>query len=104
VGRNYLIYGSVSGTAPGTPLPGGKKSLPINWDQFTNIVADLNYPDSVVFVNFYGLLDAGGNATASFKTQRLVPEMMGLTLSFAYPLEGPPWDFVSNPLNIEVVP
>jgi hypothetical protein len=102
-GRDYLVYGSISGNAPGTPLPGGKVFLPINWDVFTNIVADLNYPESVIFKGFYGTLDAAGHMNAAFDTGGPVPGMAGYRVSFAYPLQGPPWDFASNPVNIDVV-
>ena len=64
--RNYLIFGGVTGSAPGTPLPGGYVTLPINWDLFTNfIIAMANSP---VFPNFLGPVDNAGNATAKFDT------------------------------------
>ena len=40
-GRSYLLVGSMSGTDPGTPLPGGMATLPLNWDLFTNLVISL---------------------------------------------------------------
>jgi hypothetical protein len=103
-GRNYLIFGSVSGTIPGTLLPGGNKILPMNWDYFTNIVANVNYPNSILFENFFGTLDPNGQMKAKFDTNGPVHGMAGYVVTFAYPLQGPPWDFASNPINVEVIP
>ena len=50
--------------------------------------------------NFYGILDSGGESFANFDTNGTVPGMIGYTISFAYPLQGSPWDFASNPINI----
>lgn len=102
-GRNYLIYGSISGASPGTPLPGEAHTLPINWDLFTNIVANVNYPNSVLFENFFGTLDHNGQMHAVFNTNGPTPGMAGYVMTYAFPLQGPPWDFVSNPVNIGVV-
>lgn len=100
--RWYMILGSITGTDPGTPLPGGQVTLPINWDAFTNIVIDLvNTP---FFENFLGQLDSEGSGTATFNTYGPLPaEFVGSTLNFAYALNKP-YDFVSNPVAIEVVP
>ncbi len=103
-GRNYMLFGTVSGTAPGLDLPGGDLFLPINWDLFTNIVADLNYPRSIIFKDFYGKMDNAGKMNALFNTNGPVPGMKGYVVSFAYSLHGAPWDYVSNPINIEIVP
>ena len=40
-GRNYILLGGITGTVPGTPLPGGLVTLPLNMDLFTNIVIGL---------------------------------------------------------------
>jgi hypothetical protein len=103
-GRHYMIFGSISGTVPGTALPGGMKNLPINWDAFTEVVANMNYPDSILFEKFYGTLDGNGDSQAVFNTNGPVPGTLGIVVSFAYPLMGPPWDFASNPVNVEIVP
>ncbi len=99
-GRNYLLFGSVSGSAPGTPLPGGRVTLPINWDAFTSLVISL--ANSSFFVNFMGTLDASGKSTASLVLPA-IPGMAGITMTFAYALNAP-WDFASNPMGIEIVP
>ena len=98
--RNYIILGSVTGTDPGTTLPRGKATLPLNWDFFTNVVVDMiNTP---FFPNFMGKLDANGRAEAQFNTLGLFAGGAGLTLYFAYALNAP-WDFVSNPVAVEIL-
>lgn len=105
-GRTYLLLGSISGTAPGFYLPGNKNILHLNWDILTEIIAVIVNPSSPVFVDFYGTLDSLGKATAAVDTNGPIPGVINLTASFAYPLEGPPypWDFASNPVNIDIVP
>ena len=101
--RFYMIFGSASGNAPGT-LVVDDLYLPVNWDAFTNIVASVNYPRSLAFQGFYGFLDGEGRAQAVFDTCGPVPGMQGWKVSFAYALQGLPWDTVSNPVNITVGP
>jgi len=97
--RKYLILGSITGSSPGYPLPGGEV-LPINWDIFTDIVwLLLNTP---TFSNFMGSLDLSGNATATLSTGPLTGAS-GLVMTYAYALNNP-FDFVSNPLTIEFIP
>ena len=100
-GRNYLLLGSVTGSSPGTLLPGGQAVLPVNWDFFTNIVLDmLNTP---IFQDFMGVLDADGKASALFNTFGPVPGTAGIFITYAYALNKP-WDYASNPCVIEIVP
>ena len=99
--RTYIMLGSVTGTAPGNALPGNLAILPLNWDPFTDLV--IKYMNSSFFVNFMGVLDPSGGGTAQFNTIAPIPGMAGVTFSFAYAMRKP-WDFVSNPINIEVVP
>jgi hypothetical protein len=97
-GRKYGILGGASGTKPGFPLPGGLV-LPINWDWVTYFIyQNLNTP---MFENFYGKLGYMGFAEAAFN----VPPVPGAYISvyFAYFLLDP-FDRVSNPLFIEIVP
>ena len=99
--RNYILLGSVSGTAPGTPLPGGKATLPLNWDVFTSTTFSLiNTP---VFDRFMGALDSAGSAIAKLDTLGPIPGAAGITLYFAYALNNP-WDFTSNAVNVEITP
>lgn len=101
-GRNYIMLGSVTGTASGNMLPGGIVIMPIHWDIFTDFVLDnLN---TTYFINFLGALDATGAGFAIFNTNGTMPSgTAGITISFAYALNKP-WDFVSNPVNVEIVP
>jgi hypothetical protein len=99
-GRYYLLLVTFAGTTPGTPLPGGVKTLPLNWDLLTNQgIALVNSP---VFQNFLGKLGpATGQALATFDTCGPMHGAFEFTLSFAYVLESP-FDFVSNPINVEI--
>lgn len=99
--RDYLVLGSISGTEPGTALPGGLVTLPLNWDIFTDAVWVLvNTP---TFANFLGTLDADGKASAELNAPPLRPDEIGTIMHFAYCL-GHPFDYVSNPVEIEIVP
>jgi hypothetical protein len=99
--RSYLMLGSITGTSPGTPLPGGLVTLPINWDIFTNIVLSLlNAP---TFQNFLGGLSPTGGASAQLFIPGPQTGATGLNMSFAFALSGP-WDFVSNGARVEIIP
>jgi len=100
-GRNYLILGSASGTAGGIPLPGGKETLPLTWDAFTELV--LAYLNSPIFKGFLGKLDANGGAEAQLNAPPLDPGYVGVVLHFVCCLNQP-FDFVSNPVPIAIEP
>jgi hypothetical protein len=91
----------MTGTDPGTPLPGGKATLPLNWDIFTGLV--INLINTPIFSNFTASLDGNGSASASFNTLGPIVGAQGITFHFAYALNNP-WDFVSNPVGIEILP
>jgi hypothetical protein len=98
--RSYLLLGSVSGTSPGTDLPGGLVTIPLNRDAFTNFVlANLN---TSLFQDFSGSLDGSGHALATL-TAPPIPAWIGTTAYFAFATVTP-WDFASNAVAIEVVP
>jgi len=100
-GRNYLIAGSISGTEPGTLLPGGLVTIPLNRDWFTDyILARLN---TSMFSAFWGTLDSTGKATASLNALPVQPGWIGRTIHFAFATAFP-WDYVSNPAAVEIVP
>ena len=99
-GRQYLLLGSVSGTEPGTPLPGGQVTLPLNWDYFTNLTAD--FANTPLFDQFMGTLDGNGMAEAKLALGP-IPGALGLYMNFAYTLNEP-WDYVSNAPAVEIVP
>jgi hypothetical protein len=101
--RTYLLCGSASGTTPGTPLPGGMAVLPLNWDAFSTLLLDLvNTP---YLLGFMGTLtNKDGSAQAMLDTLGpLPPGTAGVTLHFAYALSEP-WDYVSNPVGITIIP
>ena len=95
------MLGTMSGTSPGTQLPGGLVTLPINWDFFTDFLVTLiNTP---VFMDFIGVLDADGRSTAQANTFGPLPTgSAGIVMHYAYALNQP-WDFVSEALAIEIV-
>jgi hypothetical protein len=101
-GRIYFLLGSLTGTAPGLPLPGGKATLPINMDLFSSIVwQNLN---TLFFQNFLGVLDISGEGTAVLDTLAPLPaSVVGVTMSYAYALYNP-LDFASNPINVLIAP
>jgi hypothetical protein len=100
-GRSYLLAGSLSGTDPGTLLPGGLATIPLNRDWFTDYILDrLN---TTTFTNFWGMLDAAGVADALLNAPPLSSIWVGRTMHFAYALNNP-WDFASNAVAIEIVP
>ncbi|MFH2002210.1 MAG: S8 family serine peptidase, partial [Planctomycetota bacterium] len=105
-GRTYVLMGSISGSTPGTTLPGpAGLLLPLNMDFLTDLT--LIYTNSILFQNFSGTLDAGGNATALLWMGRLLddPSFIGTVLTFAYCAWPPPYfDFVSNAWDIELIP
>lgn len=100
-GRNFLILGSISGFEPGHPLPGGHASLPLVWDSFTNSL--LLLVNSTVLQTFMSTLDASGSCTSMLYSGPIDPSHVGLTMYFAFCLNEP-FDFVSNPVAIEIVP
>ncbi len=100
MGRNYMLVGGLSGTSPGTFLPGGLVTLPLNRDWFTDYVLD--HLNNAVFQNFWGALDSSGNGSATLSAPP-IPTWIGRKINFAYALAGP-WDFASNAIEIEVVP
>lgn len=100
-GRDYLLLGSASGTTPGTPLPGGTDTLPLNWDWFTKFV--LTLLNSVVFSDFSGQLDSQGRAVASIHAPPLPSVLIGVEFYFAFCLTKP-FDFASNPERIVITP
>ncbi len=98
-GRTYYLVPTISGTSPGTWLP-GNIYFPINLD-FTS-----SWPFQVAtapfFPGFYGVFDSQGNATASIN----VPATAGqppFTAHYAFILDYP-WEFFSSPIQIDFLP
>jgi predicted acyl esterase len=80
-GSTYLLLASVSGSAPGVVYAG--QTIPINPDGVTSLA--LGAPGSPPFSSFLGVLDASGQATASFDLLpgQLPLSAVGLRVSFA---------------------
>jgi hypothetical protein len=98
--RGYLLLGSITGTDPGMPLPGSMATLPLNWDGFTLLV--VLYANAPIFKDFMGTLDVQGCGTAQLDLGP-VPGFAGTILYFAFCLNKP-FDYVSNPVGIEILP
>ena len=100
--RGYLVFAGVSGTNPGTPLPGGQATLPINWDVFTNVALQLvNTP---MFKDFTGILAANGRGKATLDLSfPLPPAAVGMVMHFAMAVSDP-FDYVTNATGVEITP
>jgi outer membrane protein assembly factor BamB len=81
-GHIYLVLGSLSGTSPGLPLPGGLV-LPLVPDALTNLW--LASPTQAPFIDGLGLLDAQGDARAGLALPAgLSPALAGVKASHAF--------------------
>ena len=99
--RPYLLAGTASGTDPGTLLPGGLVTIPLNRDYVTNYILAHMGPPS--FIDFSGNLDGTGQGTAQLVVGPLGASWIGTTLHFAY-AHSAPWDFASKAVEINIVP
>jgi hypothetical protein len=96
-GRYFGLFGTLSGTSPGTPLPGGLATLPINWDWFTDfmiLVGLVGSPDP-----FFGNLDKDGNAQIELTIAGHLQHPDDFLSNWAYCL-ATPFDFASNAVEI----
>jgi len=101
-GRDYLLVGGLSGTDPGTLLPGGQVTIPVNRDWFTGYV--LSHVNQPPFAQFLGTLSTTGIGVARLDTLGPIsPSFVGETLCFAYATKNP-WDFASNAVTIDILP
>jgi formylglycine-generating enzyme required for sulfatase activity len=100
-GRNYLLLGGASGTLPGKVLPGGYVTLPLNWDSVTDLL--LTVLNTTICVDFYGQLNGFGEAAPQLNMPALSPGLIGTVLYFASCLNNP-FDYVSNPMEVTIVP
>jgi len=98
--KQYLIAASLSGTSPGTPMPGNLVTLPLNMDAFTFF--SINSANTPMFSNFLGKMDGSGVAAATLNSPAF-PGTVGVKVHFAYALIDK-FDFVSNPVTIEMTP
>lgn len=97
--RIYVLLAGLSGTTPGTLLPGGSATLPLNLDALSSLSIDPSA--SAVFANFLGVLSTAGTANAKLILPK-VPGTAGLKVYFAYALANP-WNFASTPATIAIV-
>lgn len=99
--RSYLLVAGATGIEPGFTLPGGV-NLPVNFDVFTY---DVLFPllNTIVFQNFMGILSPQGHGEATLNTGTLPPGYVGMRMFYAYCLAFP-WEFASNPIEIDIVP
>ena len=79
-GRQYWMFGSVTGTQPGTPF--GGVSIPLNLDTWTLI--ELSFLNTPTFSSFQGQLDSSGQAAASINLPAGLPAALGFTMYHAY--------------------
>jgi hypothetical protein len=98
--RNYILLGSLSGIWPGTPLPGGMATLPLNWDFFSSLTVFL--ANSAILQNSQGVLDSLGSSTAVLNLPP-VPGAQGTRIYFAIALNSP-WNYASNSIMILITP
>ncbi|MFH1998332.1 MAG: SBBP repeat-containing protein [Planctomycetota bacterium] len=97
--KKYCLLACVSGTMPGTPLP-NDLTLPLNLDVFTYFIL---FPliNTTLFENFLGTFDATGHSTATIHCGPF--PYYSCNLYFAYTTYNP-FDSVSQPIAIEIVP
>lgn len=98
-GRRYFLMATMSGTAPGTLLPGGA-TLPLNRDG-VSVFVFRNY-NKPMLATFRGTLGNSGEGKAQLNAGAL-PLSAGTILHFAFTTEAP-YDFQSAPLAVEVLP
>lgn len=100
--RGYILVGGASGTHPGTPLPGGLATLPLNRDFVTNFI--LAHINGLQFIDFQRNLDPTGFSKARLDTTGPIPAILvGSTLHFAFATRLP-YDFASSPVAVVVSP
>ena len=84
-GDFYYLLGSLTGTLPGTPLPGGLH-LPLNEDVL--LIGMLTYPNLGVFEDTLGMVDAQGRASSAIDIPPglLLPALIGLEMNLLHAL------------------
>jgi len=98
-GRMYGVLAGVTGTWPGFSDPPFLVTLPINWDPFTDFWLTI----FSLFPGLTGQLNAGGTSTGMLITGPLPPGNVGVKLYLALTCANP-FNYVSTPIIIEIVP
>ncbi len=105
-GSRYLLAGSLGGTHPGFPLPGGV--VPLDFDPFTGFT--LAAANTAVFPNTVGTLDKSGTARCGVNFAAvgpLPPSLVGLRISMAgWVLQSPSTinGEATNPVDFFLMP
>jgi hypothetical protein len=73
----------------------------LNWDLFTNLT--LSLANTPFLAGYMGVLDGSGGGAAQMNSPPLPPAAVGAVLCHAYCLNAP-FDFVSNPVDLVIVP
>jgi hypothetical protein len=101
-GKQYLIFGSVTGTSPGLDVWPGVH-LPLNFDAYLILV--YTFRNGPVFQNFEGALDSQGSAVATIDTLGpFNPLFSGVTLYHAAVIYDPNPVWATNFDSILLVP
>ncbi|MCB9831833.1 MAG: chitinase [Planctomycetes bacterium] len=98
-GRLYYLVPTLSGTWPGTWLP-GNRYFPINLDPVSQWPFQAG--TAAYFPGFLGLLDANGSATATMNVPP-TPGVAPFGSHFAFIVDWP-WDFFSRPVAVDFLP
>ena len=101
-GKLYALFGSLTGTTPGVPLP--PVTLPLNFDPYLTFLA--GNPNTLIG-NSMGLLDANGRATANFYGARLPRAAANVLVHHAYLVFAPGltgFEMASNPVPMTWLP
>ncbi len=104
-GNFYFLLGSLSGTSPGTPLPGGA-ILPLNTDGL--LLGMLTFPNFAVFIDTFGVVDSLGRARSAITVppNLLVPALVGAEMSLCHILIDSVGDIaeISNVETVRIAP
>jgi hypothetical protein len=103
-GEDYFVLMS-SGSAPGLTLNG--VHIPLNWDAYFTF--SKNMANGLIFQNTRDVLDASGQAIATFNTNGAVNAIhLGRHYTFAYVLTDgpgkPPVTYASFPVLVNFIP
>ncbi len=100
-GASYVLLGSLAGTWPGIAL--GPLTAPLNLDPY--LVYTLQNPNAAPLSGSRGMLDTSGRAVARFTLPPGLPgSLAGLRFAHAFGIVSPTVDYVSNPVELAIIP